>query len=69
MCLWIVCSAALLFGNRVEVGDQVFDGLVQQGTAFEGGVDVVDVSLVMLGVVQLHPLGIDGGGQRVMRVR
>ena len=52
------------------LGDQRIRRLRRQvGMAFDGGVELVDVRLVVFGVVDFHRLGVDVRLQRVVRVR
>jgi hypothetical protein len=58
------------FGQRVQVLDQVLDALrLQVRVRLEGGIEVVDVGLVVLAVVDLHRLRVDVRLERVERVR
>jgi hypothetical protein len=57
------------FGNRVEVGDEFFDRFVGQlRRLFERGVEVGDVSVVVLVVMKGHRFFVDVWLQRVIRV-
>ena len=61
---------ANIFGHSVEVLDQIFDGFGGQlGLVLERVIDVSDVSLVMLGVVDLHRARVDMRLECVVRVR
>jgi len=49
-------------GDAGEVSDEVVNGLCGQfGVAGEGGIEVVDVGLVMTVVMDLHGLSVDEG--------
>ncbi|KAG0763484.1 hypothetical protein G6F22_018417 [Rhizopus arrhizus] len=68
--------AALRFGHRIKVGDERLDRLRGDAGLLEGGIEVVDVGLVVLAVVDLHRArievrleGIIGVGERGKRVR
>ena len=51
-----------VFGNRVQVAEQVFRGfLVQFGMLVQGRVQVLDVGGVMHVVMKMHRFFIDGG--------
>jgi hypothetical protein len=61
---------ANIFRRRFQITDQVLDGLLFEiSFAFERIVQVVDVSLVMLGVMDLHCLRIDVRFQSIVRIR
>src|SRR4029079_9784701 len=55
--------------DRVEVLEDLLDVLVGPLAAFEGGVGLVDVSLVVLVVVDAHRRLVDVGLERVVVVR
>ncbi len=57
-----------IFGDGIEIFDEVFNGFGCEGGAFESGVDVVDVGLVMFGVVNFHCSRIDVWFERVVGV-
>src|SRR5690606_1548203 len=61
--------AALVFGQRVEVGNDLLGALVGPLGAFKRGVGIVDIGLVVLGVVDFHRLRVDVGLERVVGVR
>ena len=62
--------AAHVFGNRVEVAEQVVSGFAGElGMLLQSTVGVVDVRLVVLVVVEVHGLGINGGLERRVVVR
>ena len=66
----IAHDAANVFGHGGEVLDQIFDGFAGQiGLVLQGVVDVGDVSLVMLGVMDLHRARVDMRLERVVSVR
>ena len=49
-----------IFGDFGEVANQIVDGLGGEGRIVgQGGIEVVDVGLVVLAVVDLHGLGVD----------
>jgi hypothetical protein len=53
-------DAADVFGDGVELGDEVVDGEgAEIGVRGEGGVEVVDVGLVVAGVVDFHCFGVE----------
>jgi hypothetical protein len=57
-------------GTDFEIADQVFHRfLFEIGIAFDRLVDVVDVSLVMLGMMDFHRLRIDVRFQSIVRIR
>ncbi len=61
--------AANVFGHRVEVADQVVNGLGgERRVAGQGSIHVVDVGLVVLVVMQVHGFGVDEGFKRVVVV-
>ena len=62
-------GAALVLGDRVEVGDDLLDRRVGEVGALERRVDLVDVGLVMLVVMERHRLLVDVRLQRVVGVR
>jgi len=54
-----------VLGDRVEVAEEVLDALAAElGVLLDGGVQVVDVRLVMAVVVDLHRLRVDVRLQR-----
>ena len=56
----VVASAVVAHGRYVAVLlHQVFEALAGHGCPFDGGVEVVDVCLVVLAVVNFHGHGID----------
>ncbi len=56
----IADDGANVFGDRIDVAQQVFEGLlVQLGMFVERSIQVVDVRLVVLAVVNLHRLRVD----------
>lgn len=50
----VVYCVMLCFGYGIEVGDQCFDGLFGDVGLFDGGVEVVDVGLVVFVVVDFY---------------
>ena len=57
---------AHVFGHGVDVAQQIFHALLAQLRMFlDGSVEVVDVSLVVAIVMNLHRLGVDVRLQRV----
>ena len=63
-------NCANVFRHRFKITDQILDRLVFEiGFAFDRFVDIVDVSLVMLGMVDFHRLRIDMRFQRIVRIR
>ena len=63
-------DGANVFRNGVQIADQIFDRFFFQiGLAFDRLVEVVDVSLVMLGVMDFHRPRIDVRLQRIIRIR
>ncbi|MNP18007.1 hypothetical protein D3C76_1104600 [compost metagenome] len=56
-------------GKRLDAGDQFFDRPLDKLSPLQRRVEVVDVSLVVLAVVNLHGLGIDVRFQRIVGVR
>jgi hypothetical protein len=64
-----VASAIVANGRNIRVrSEQLFERLARHVGAFEGSVQVVDVSLVVLGVVNLHRLRINMGLQSAVRI-
>src|SRR5262249_23031276 len=62
-------DGANVFRHRIQVAQQVFDGLVGQlGMLLQRRVGVVDIGLVVLGVMDLHRTSVDVRLQRVVRV-
>ena len=59
-----------VFGNGIQIADQIFDRLfLQIGFAFDRVVHVGDVRLMMLGVMDFHRLRVDVRLERVVLVR
>ena len=67
----VVDVAAAIKVDGLLEGDGRLDVLLVEcvGELLLGGVEAVDVRLVVLGVVQLHDLGADGGLERAVVVR
>jgi hypothetical protein len=61
-------DCANVFRNGIKVTDQVFHGFLLEIGAFYRLVNVVDVSLVMLGVMDFHCARIDVRLQRIIRI-
>jgi len=62
--------ASDVFGDRVQVAEQIFGAfLVQFGMLVDGRVQVLDVGGVMHVVMQMHRLFVDGGFERRVIVR
>ena len=64
----IANDGADVFGDCVEIFDEVFNGFGCEWGAFEGGIDVVDVCLVVFGVMDFHGARIDMRFERVVGV-
>ena len=60
---------AEFFRQLLNAGDQFFHRPFGVLGAFDGGIEVVDVGLVVLGVVDLHGLRIDVRFQGIVGVR
>lgn len=62
--------SAYAVGDRIEAQEKLERGQVLQvGVTFQGGIQLVDVALVMLGVVDLHGTRVDGRLERIECVR
>ena len=56
----ITHNSANVFRHSFEITDQILDRLLFEiSFAFDRVIQVVDVSLVMLGIMDFHRLGID----------
>ena len=61
-------DCANVFRHGIEVTDQVFYGFLLEIGALDRFVQVIDVSLVMLRVVDFHCARIDVRIQRIIRI-
>ncbi len=59
---------ALVLRNLLDIGHQLVDRYVLETRAFQRGIEVVDVSLMVTSVVNLHRHRVDLGFQRVIRI-
>ena len=55
-------------GNVGVLGDQRIDGLAGHGRTLDGGVEVVDVRLMVLRMVNFHRLSVNMGLQSAVGV-
>ena len=62
-------GGADLFGNFVEMGDQLLDRFVAQAGPFDRLVQIGDISRVMLIVMDFHRLLVDVRLQGVVGIR
>ena len=63
-------NCANVFRHRFQVADQIFHRfLFEISFVFDRLVDVVDISLVMLGMMDFHRARIDMRFQSIVRVR
>jgi hypothetical protein len=61
-------GAAHVFGNAGHIGKEFAGAGCFEASAFEGGAYFSDVSLMMLGVMDLHGAGIEVRFERVVAV-
>ena len=62
-------NGANVFGNGVQITNQVFHRFLLKIGALDRLVDVIDVGLVMLGVMDFHRTRINVRLQRIIRIR
>ena len=62
-------NGANVFGNGVQIANQIFHRLFLEISAFDRLVEVVNVGLVMLGVMDFHRTRINVRLQRIIRIR
>jgi hypothetical protein len=62
-------NGANVLRDSAQIADQIFDRfLFQVGLTFDRVVDVGDVSLVMLGIMDLHRARVDMRFQSIVRI-
>jgi hypothetical protein len=64
----VAYNCADIFRHGIEITDQVFHGFLLKVGALDRLVQVIDVSLMMLGVVNFHCARIDVRLQRIIRI-
>jgi hypothetical protein len=57
------------FGHCVDRGHQLFNGRIADLAPFDGGVQLVNIRLVMLRVVNLHRLRVDVRFEGIVAIR